>query len=541
MDNYLVKAVTESFTTNEYLRGVLLWLGGMIGTAMVSRIAKNFQDYFVNVMTQKIGTSIYQDTIAHTFSLPYAVFEDQQSGQLLSKLVKAKESIQTYIASLINVVFFALVGVVFVLVYAATVDWRITAMYALLIPLMAVTTIGLSKKIKKAQMLISAQSNTVAWSITESIRNVSLIKMLGLVGQETKRLDKANQEILWLELKKVKTVRSIEFIQGTIINAMSTSIIGLLAYLVFEQAITVGELMSLYFYSFFVFGQLSLFGQVIKNYQEAKANHEIIQDIMSKEPEAPDADLKVIDHVNTLKLQDVSFSYNTDKEIISHFSAQRTSGQTIAFVGPSWSGKSTILKLICGLYLPTHGTIAINDIPTTDINLTALKHKIGIVSQDAQLFSGTIRENLLFVAPEATDDDIRLVLKQASLESYIAELELGLDTMIGEGWVKLSWGQRQRLAIARALLRNPQILIFDEATSALDSLVEKEIADTIQSISQSRPDLMTVIVAHRLSTVMHADSIYVLEHGKIIEQGHHDHLLTLHGLYAAMWRQQIGE
>ena len=134
----------------------------MIGTAMVSRIAKNFQDYFVNVMTQKIGTSIYQDTIAHTFSLPYAVFEDQQSGQLLSKLVKAKESIQTYIASLINVVFFALVGVVFVLVYAATVDWRITAMYALLIPLMAVTTIGLSKKIKKAQMVISAQSNTVA-------------------------------------------------------------------------------------------------------------------------------------------------------------------------------------------------------------------------------------------------------------------------------------------------------------------------------------------------------------------------------------------
>ena len=541
MDNYLVKAVTESFTTNEYLRGVLLWLGGMIGTAMVSRIAKNFQDYFVNVMTQKIGTSIYQDTIAHTFSLPYAVFEDQQSGQLLSKLVKAKESIQTYIASLINVVFFALVGVVFVLVYAATVDWRITAMYALLIPLMAVTTIGLSKKIKKAQMLISAQSNTVAWSITESIRNVSLIKMLGLVGQETKRLDKANQEILWLELKKVKTVRSIEFIQGTIINAMSTSIIGLLAYLVFEQAITVGELMSLYFYSFFVFGQLSLFGQVIKNYQEAKANHEIIQDIMKQQPEAPDLDLKVIDHVNSLKLQDVSFAYNADKEIISDFSAQRSSGQTIAFVGPSWSGKSTILKLICGLYLPTHGTIAINDIPTTDINLTALKHKIGIVSQDAQLFSGTIRENLLFVAPEATDDDIRLVLKQASLESYIAELELGLDTMIGEGWVKLSWGQRQRLAIARALLRNPQILIFDEATSALDSLVEKEIADTIQSISQSRPDLMTVIVAHRLSTVMHADSIYVLEHGKIIEQGHHDHLLTLHGLYAAMWRQQIGE
>lgn len=192
---------------------------------MISRIAKNFQDYFVNVMTQKIGTSIYQDTIAHTFSLPYAVFENQQSGQLLAKLVKAKDSIQTYIASLINVVFFALVGVLFVIIYSMTVDWRVTLMYAILVPLMALTTMNLSKKIKKAQELISNQSNTVAGSITESIRNVSLIKMLGLVKQETKRLDTSNQQILGLELKKVKTVRSIEFIQGTIINAMSTSLI----------------------------------------------------------------------------------------------------------------------------------------------------------------------------------------------------------------------------------------------------------------------------------------------------------------------------
>lgn len=191
--------------------------------------------------------------------------------------------------------------------------------------------------------------------------------------------------------------------------------------------------MSLYFYSFFVFGQLSLFGQVIKHYQEAKANHEIIQDIMKQQPEAPDAHLNIIDHVTSLKLQDVSFGYNADKEIISDFSASWKSGQTIAFVGPSGSGKSTILKLICGLYLPTDGKILINDIPTTDINLTALKHRIGIVSQDAQLFSGTIRDNLLFVAPQATDDDIRFVLQQASLESFVTDLDLGLDTMIGEG------------------------------------------------------------------------------------------------------------
>ncbi len=541
IDNYLTKVGTTEFTTQQYIYGIWLWLWGMVGTAMISRIAKNFQDYFVNVMTQKIGTSIYQDTIAHTFSLPYAVFEHEQSGQLLAKLVKAKESIQTYIASLINVVFFALVGVVFVLVYATTVDWRVTVMYGMLVPLMALTTLWLSKKIKKAQEAISGESNLVAGSITESIRNVSLIKMLWLVTQETKRLDTANQNILSLELKKVKTVRSIEFIQGTIINAMSTSLIGLLAYLVYTGDISLWELMSLYFYSFFVFGQLSQFGQVTKAYQEARANHDILQDILQKTPEAPDDHLLKIDHVRQITVDDVSFGYTSDREVIKHFSASWKSGQTIAFVGPSGSGKSTILKLLCGLYLPSSGKITINDHATTDINLTALKHQIGIVSQDAQLFSGTIRENLLFVAPQATDKDIRLVLKQAALESFISELSGGLDAVIWEWGIKLSGWQRQRLAIARALLRNPQILIFDEATSALDSLVEKEIADTIRDISLSRPDLMTVIVAHRLSTVMHANTIYVLEHGQLSESGTHDELLTQHGLYAAMWRQQIGE
>lgn len=508
---------------------------------MVSRIAKNFQDYFVNVMTQKIGTNIYQDTIAHTFSLPYAVFEDQQSGQLLAKLVKAKDSIQTYIASLINVVFFALVGVIFVLIYSATVDRRVTLMYWILVPIMWVTTLMLSKKIKAAQENISNESNLVAWSITESIRNVSLIKMLGLVKQETKRLDNANQHILTLELKKVKTVRSIEFIQGTIINAMSTSIIWLLAYLVYAGWLTVGELMSLYFYSFFVFWQLSLFGTVVKNYQEARANHAILQEILTKTPEPSDAHLLKLGKITSMSINNVSFGYQEDKEVIHHVSASRKAGESVAFVWPSGSGKSTVLKLLCGLYTPTSGSISINGTDTKQINLTAFKQQMGIVSQDAQLFSGTIKENLLFVSPQATDTEIDKVIEQSSLESFIKELPKWMATIIGEWGIRLSWGQKQRLAIARALLRNPQVLIFDEATSSLDSIVEKEISDTIEAVSHSNPALMTIVVAHRLSTVMHADTIYVMERGSIIESWSHDELLTTWGLYAAMWRLQSGE
>lgn len=541
IDNYLTQVGVVEFTTSQYITWVLWWLWGMVGTAMVSRIAKNFQDYFVNVMTQQIGTNIYQDTIAHTFSLPYSVFENQQSGQLLAKLVKAKDSIQTYIASLINVVFFALVGVVFVLIYSATVDWRVTLMYAILVPVMWVTTLALSKKIKAAQEIISSESNTVAWSITESIRNVSLIKMLWLVWQETKRLDTANNHILELELKKVKTVRSIEFIQGTIINAMSTSLIWLLAYLVYAAWLTVGELMSLYFYSFFVFGQLSLFGTVVKNYQEAKANHEILQEIVSQTPEPSDSHLPTMDIISSISINNVSFWYTEDKEVVHHVSASWQAGQSVAFVWPSGSGKSTILKLLCWLYQPVSGEIMINNTPTTQINLTAFKQQIGIVSQDAQLFSGSIKDNLLFVAPDASSQEIDTVIQQASLEWFIQELPQWLDTMIGEWGIKLSGGQKQRLAIARALLRDPQVLIFDEATSSLDSIVEKEISDTIEQISHSNSSLMTIVVAHRLSTVMHADMIYVMERGKIIESGSHHDLIWQGWLYAAMWRLQSGE
>lgn len=176
IDNYLTKF--DQLTRSEYITGVLMGLGGLVGVAMISRIAKNFQDYFVNVMTQKIGMDIYQETIQHTFSLPYKAFEDQQSGQLLQKLAKAKESLQTYISSLINIVFVACIGVLVVVIYSVMVDRRVALMYCLLLPIMGLTTVSLSKKIKTAQDVISKESAQVAGSITESIRNVSLIKML---------------------------------------------------------------------------------------------------------------------------------------------------------------------------------------------------------------------------------------------------------------------------------------------------------------------------------------------------------------------------
>lgn len=537
IDNYLTKSST--YTSAEYIKWILMWIAGFIWVAMISRIAKNFQDYFTNVMTQSIGMSTYQEVIEHTFALPYADLEDQQSGNLLNKIQKAKDSVQTYIYNLISIAFISFVAIILVIWYSFWVDWRIGLVYVSLIPIMLWTSTTISKKIKSAQETITKESAKVSWSITESIRNMSLIKMLWLVWQEMHRLSDVNDKVLWLELSKVKQVRSIEFIQWTLINAMRVFLIWFLAYLVYVNSISVGQLMTLYFYSFFIFGMLGQFGQVIKSYQEASANDELLQEIKNKIVEPDTSNGVFIDKVKNIKADNISFSYSKDSELLSNINFEINKWQSIAFVWLSWSGKSTVLKLLAGLYKTQSGNIYINSQDISNINLDSYKKQLWIVSQDAQLFSGSIADNLRFVNPTANDEDLRHVLDQAALTEFITELPDGINAYIWEGGLKLSWWQKQRLAIARALLRNPSILIFDEATSALDSLVEKEITQTIKNIWGKNSEMMVVLVAHRLSTIMHADNIYVMQKGKIIESGNHKELLDKDGLYNAMRKEQI--
>src|SRR6188768_4059153 len=526
----------------DHMYGVVWLLLASITVAMVSRISKNFQDYFLNVVIQKFGAKVFTDGLQHAMKLPYQQFEDQRSGETLSVLTKVRADVEKFMINFINILFGVLVGVVFVFIYAAIfINWRIPVAYLVGIFVLTFITNKLSKKIKIIQKNIVGQTTALAGSTTESLRNIELVKSLGLTQQEVERLNKNTYKILGLELTKVKRIRSISFIQGTMVNTLRQVILFILMSLIFGREMDAGQLVTMQIFSFFIFGPLQEIGNILLSYREAEASLNNFDNLMNKHPEPEPVHPKPLGNIKTLSFRDVSFQHQTaGQKAINKISFDVQLGETIAFVGPSGSGKTTLMKLLVGLYRPQEGKILYNNLDETELRFDDLRNQIGFVTQDTNLFSGTIKENLLFVNPLATEEEVMDALNKAACQNLLVRAEKGLDTMIGEGGLKLSGGEKQRLSIARALLRKPKLLLFDEATSALDSLTEEEITDTIRDISQ-QGNQVTILIAHRLSTIMHADRIYVLEKGEVVETGNHEKLLEEKGLYYAMWRQQIGE
>jgi ATP-binding cassette, subfamily B, bacterial len=540
INNVAIKIATFK-TVSEFIQAIVPWLLLSIGAAMVSRIAKNFQDYFTNIIIQRVGANMYTDGIKKALELPYQDFEDQRSGETLGKLQKVKTDSEKFITLAISLVFQSIVGIGFVMFYVTQFDWKLSLLFLATVPVIGVISSFLGKKIKAISKQILGETTALAGATTESLRNIELVKSLGLTNQEVERLNTTTIKILGLELKKVRFIRSLSFIQGSTVHFVRTCLVFVLYYYVFQKTILPGDLITLMFFSFFIFNPMQELGNMIITYNETKASMENYAKLMNSKSEVKPLNPLPLGDIKNLRFDNISFKHQTASSYaVKNISFQANAGETIAFVGPSGSGKTTLVKMLVGLYTTKEGTIYYNEKNANEIDLLELRQQLGFVTQDAQLFSGTIKDNLLFVKPNATDAEIMNVLEKSACHNLLKRAENGIDSTIGEGGIKVSGGEKQRLSIARALLRQPHLLIFDEATSALDSITEEEITQTIRNIS-SEQNQITVLIAHRLSTIMHADKIFVLEQGKIIEQGKHVDLLNEKGLYYAMWRQQIGE
>jgi ATP-binding cassette subfamily B protein len=336
----------QEYSTGEFFKGVSVLLAAAVGVAFVSRVAKNFQDYYINVITQRLGAEMYSNGIQHSLELPYSVFEDQRSGETLGRLQKVRTDVERLIATSINVLFTSLVGIVFVMIYAFSVHWVIAPAYFLTVPILGVLSSVLSRRIKEIQKVIVAETTALAGSTTESLRNIELVKSLGLAQQEITRLNSTTGKILKLELKKVRYLRSLSFIQGTAVNLLRTSIMFLMLYLIYTRAITVGQFFSLFIYSFFIFGPLQELGNVINIYRETEASLNIYEKILQIPKEATPANPTPVADLLTLAFERVTFQHpSASSPAVSDISFQMARGETVAFVGPSGAGKTTLVKL----------------------------------------------------------------------------------------------------------------------------------------------------------------------------------------------------
>lgn len=523
------------------VNGVVKLLIIAVAIALAARLFMSFKDYVLRMIVQKFGMQIFNDGLRQTLRLPYQEFEDQSSGEILSILQKVRMDTEKFISAFINILFSSAVGIGFLMWYAVTKHWALIPIFLIGVVVLGGLTSILSRSIKTLQRSLIRQNRQMSGTITESLRNIELVKSLGLTYPEIRRLKVHTQEIYDLEMAKVKKMRTLTFIQGSILILLRQSILFILLWLIFRNVLSTGELISMQFISSGIIGPLQDLGSIILSYREAETALSLFNDLMQKKPEYSPEDPVDVGPIGQLHFNNVVFRHkNAAHNAIQNITFKAELGDTIAFVGPSGSGKSTLVKLLVGLYRPVEGDILYDDISIKDLRYNRIRRQLGFVTQDTQLFFGTIRENLLFVKPDATEEELLEAMKKASAMGIIDNAEKGLDTVLGEGGKKLSGGEKQRLSIARALLRKPRLLIFDEATSALDSLTELQITETVKEISEDKQQI-TILIAHRLSTIMHADTIFVLERGTITEQGTHDELLDKKGLYFAMWRQQIGE
>jgi ABC-type multidrug transport system fused ATPase/permease subunit len=510
--------------------------------ALIAFVARGVVQFLRSYMAHIAGWGVVSDArkfvYEHIQKLSLHFYEDKQTGQLMSRVVNDTDLFERMISHaipdvLINVITF--IGITIVL---ATINWRLTLYSMAPIPLIILALLAFSKFVRPAFRHRQQQVGELNAVLNDSIAGIREIKAF---NRENDQLERVEVGIENYRVSLLNALRLMAIFQPFI--DLSTSI-GQLIVIFFggrmalQGVLSVANLVAFFLYLEMFYQPIRALGMSWEHIQESMAGFDRVEELLSEEPDVtnPQHPQPLPENIQgNLKFENVSFSYNSSDKVLANINLDIPASKVVALVGPTGVGKSTLVSLIPRFYDVDTGSIKLDGIDIRELNVDDLRRKISIVLQDVFLFHGSVKENLLFGNPQATDEEIIEAAKIANAHEFIASLPEGYNTIIGERGVKLSGGQRQRISIARAVLKNTPILILDEATSSVDTETELLIQQALDRLMKGRT---TIIIAHRLSTIRNADKIVVLKGKEIVEQGKHVELLANDGLYKRLYTVQ---
>lgn len=509
----------------------------MIFLAVIVVAGKIFvvlQDYYLSLAIQKTSYDLYSQAINNAMIKSYEQSLSRHSAKILQDIISARDAWQTYLRNLVFNTYSNIIGLLFVVVFCFTINPLIGVAFAILSLILITATLKLSGPAVKLQMEIEKSNSELSAATMENLRNFELIHSLGLAEKNIADITDINEKVLDLYVKKFRLTRKIGLWLGGIISSARLIIIFGSLYFVYSGGLSIGGYLSLFIYTSLVFNPLnSVYGSLIKYRELEKSLAKVLPESL-REPEYGKG--IQLNEITELSVSGVSFAYDLNDFQLKNISLTASGGEIIALVGPSGSGKSTIIKLLLGILEPQSGKIRINQHDFKDISGTSFRSKIAIVSQQSRLLSGSVKENLTLMNPDATNEECLSALELVGLMPLINRSQDGLGMAVGEDGIKLSGGERQRLSLAGAFLRRPHLMILDEPTNHLDPILRQELIPIIKKMARSQPNLIVILVSHEPDIIRQTDRIYCLEDGEISASGGHIELASQTGEYAKMFK-----